>query len=589
MGDHRFRGRFGAAATRLPPLSAAVVFATCAAEPVLAAPDTPAPASTAPSSAEAAARVEGRIIAFDAGDLVVDIARADGAHEHDRLELWRELRLKHPVSGRTVTDRFRIGQVRLVQVQDELSLAVPDGDLSRQPGVGDIVVFRPTHVPWALPHEPSRTPDSAAARDTSAAAGAPSAAGTGPAAAADPDARAVVALFDSLRGTTPEQRVAAYEEFAQRFPNSRFSPLLDEEARALSHLLGLTEHFAKNALPRVVSAAPPERVVAGSRFTIVVELASAEGAVMHFRSAGRGEVSDGFEAQPMQPMGNGYFRFTTPDPVPAPHFHYFVEAVAPDGKGHAVLGSAEDPVPVAVTTLDAAPGPVPVAELRVHTDYADWNNLRGNDTAWQTEGEFGMRFRDEGLRATRMGFGVYRGRGGSLEELDELGLPPRRVGLTYGYLEGEYGVSRFVGVIGRLAAGLDGAGVTSGAQLLLRLGNDRETNLLLGGEVLGGVGVRGITQIELQSIPRVLLLFRTEVTNQPAGTRARSAVAPTVPPTPPAPPTLAEDTSDVGARAIAEVGYEFFPELVLSLRGSYQGRTIRHAGPGLGGGVKYRW
>jgi hypothetical protein len=102
------------------------------------------------------------------------------------------------------------------------------------------------------------------------------------------------------------------------------------------------------------------------------------------------------------------------------------------------------------------------------------------------------------------------------------------------------------------------------------------------------VGLRGITQIELRSIPRFLLLFRTEVTNQPTGTRSRNEIELGAPPAPTA-PTLAEDVGDVGARAIAEVGYELWPELVISVRGSYQGRTIRHAGPGAGGGVKYRW
>lgn len=588
MSGFPSRGGFGKASV----LPAALLAITCAAEPVLAAPK--AAAALPPSATRPAASVEGRVIALDAGDLVVDIAATDGAREEDRLELWRELRLKHPVTGRTVTDRFRIGQVRLIQVQDTLSLAAVDGNPYRQPGVGDIVVFRPGRATGNVTATGSGAPGANVTARTGAATPSPfvnappGTAALGSFAAADPDAQAVAALFDALRGTPPEQRVAAYADFVQRYPTSRFAPVLDEEARALSHLLGLAEHSAKSVLPRVVSASPPERVAANRCFTLVVELASAAGAVIHFRGAKRGELPQGFEAQSMEPMGGGYFRFTTPEPVQAPRFEYFVEGVAEDGQAHPVLGSAKRPKEVDVTALDKPAGPVPVAELSLHTDYADWNNLRGNDTAWQTEGEFGVRFRDEGLRATRMGFGVYRGRGGSLEELDELGLPPRRVGLTYGYLEGEFGASRFIGIIGRLAAGLDDVGVTAGAQLLVRLGNDRETNLVLGGEVLGGVGLRGITQIELRSISRLLLLFRTEVTNQPAGTRARTQVVQT-PGVPPTPPTFAQDLSDVGARAIAEVGYELFPDLVLSVRGSYQGRTIRHAGPGVGGGVKYRW
>jgi hypothetical protein len=140
------------------------------------------------------------------------------------------------------------------------------------------------------------------------------------------------------------------------------------------------------------------------------------------------------------------------------------------------------------------------------------------------------------------------------------------VGLTYGYLEGEVGVSHFVGLVGRLAIGLENAGVAGGGQFLVRIGNDRQTNLLVGGEVLGGVGLRGITQLELMTFERVPIVLRTEVTNQPAGS-----------------------DGEVGARAIAQVGYRFTDALTVALRTSYQGRNIHHAGPGLGGAVTYRW
>lgn len=197
-----------------------------------------------------------------------------------------------------------------------------------------------------------------------------------------------------------------------------------------------------------------------------------------------------------------------------------------------------------------------------------------------------MRFGDVGVRAVRSGFGVYRGAGGSLRDLDELGKEPRATGLTYGYLEGEFGASAFVSLVGRGLVGVKDDGRSGGAQLLLRIGNDRRTNLLIGGEVLGGVGLRSITQLQLASFERVPILLRTEVTNQPAGTRTAEPVAVK---DGVAPEALSTDTADIGARAIVQVGYRFTPELTVSLRGSYQGRTIRHAGPGVGAGVTYEW
>jgi hypothetical protein len=220
------------------------------------------------------------------------------------------------------------------------------------------------------------------------------------------------------------------------------------------------------------------------------------------------------------------------------------------------------------------------AVASVWTDYADWNNLVGNDWVWQSEGYIGLRLRDVGMRAVNTGFGVYRGVGGSLEELDELGLEGTAVGLTYGYLEGEFGASHFVGLVGRAVIGLENAGVAGGGQFLVRLGNDRETNLLIGGEVLGSVGLRGITQLELMTFERVPILLRTEVTNQPAGSGHYADGSDL---------SGATEQGEVGVRAIAQVGYRFTPALTTALRVSYQGRNIRHAGPGLGGAVTYRW
>ncbi|MFO0674330.1 MAG: hypothetical protein U0235_32750 [Polyangiaceae bacterium] len=62
------------------------------------------------------------------------------------------------------------------------------------------------------------------------------------------------------------------------------------------------------------------------------------------------------------------------------------------------------------------------------------------------------------------------------------------------------------------------------------------------------------------------IALRSEVTNQPAGV-----------------------FGDVGIRTIAQVGYEVTSGLVVSARGSFQGRTINHAGPGGGLGVSYQW
>jgi hypothetical protein len=218
--------------------------------------------------------------------------------------------------------------------------------------------------------------------------------------------------------------------------------------------------------------------------------------------------------------------------------------------------------------------------VSVLTDFADYNRARGNDYAWQTEGTFAMRFKDLGIRAVRMGFGVYRGVSGTVKELDEEGLRGRQVGLTYGYLEGEFGIHKYFSLMGRVAVGLLDDGVGGGGQLLARIGSDRGTNLRLGGEILGGVGLRSIIELNLNTFERFPILLRSEVTNQPAGASPSESQLL---------PGTAQGQSDVAGRGIVQVGFRPIPELTLAVRGSFQGRNINHAGPGVGGSVGYTW
>jgi hypothetical protein len=325
--------------------------------------------------------------------------------------------------------------------------------------------------------------------------------------------------------------------------------------------------------------APPSSALAHQPLVIGAEIPGAAGAVLHVRHAG--EMA--YQSLPMRPAGARYYRATIdPEAMKAPEVQYFIEAVNAGGAAAPAVGTADKPQRIAVheTPRPLPPGR-PAASAAIFTDYADYNRLRGNDYAWQTEGQFGLRYGDKGVRAVRSGFGVYRGVGGSVTELDSLGRQPRRVGLTYGYLESEFAPSKTIGLIGRLAVGLTDDGVDGGGQFFLRLGNDQLTNLLLGGEVLGGIGTRGIAELQWNTLARVPIVLRTEVTNQPAGVGARSPTD--------ASPAIAIDRGDIGARAMVQIGYRFVPELTVALRASYEGRTIQHAGPGAGAGVTYSW
>jgi len=504
----------------------------------------------------------GTVVAIDSGELVVDLGGAKGVHEGDVVELWRPIRVRHPVTGQTLNDRFRIGSVRLVQVRGTLSLAVVEGAPTRVPATGDVVVVAeraratakvdpptssvPVPVPAPAP-EPALVQPNAATVPTSAAPAAPT-----------PEAVALGKLMRSLTGADPQMRARAYTAFVTEHPTSPYARVLFEEAQQL-----VAAEEPKDPAYKV-SLRNFERARAGVAQRYAVELdARFVGAVLHVRRKG----APGYRSIAMASLGPRYWSATLPgDAIADPGLEYFVEGVPGNGEPVPIVGTAERPHAVAVETYATrAREPGQLAQVAVQSEYASFNVKKANDYVFQTEGSVGWRLRDEGVRAVRSGFGVLRGEGGSLRDLDELGRPPTSVGLTYGYVELELATSRTFAFIGRPIIGLRDGGLTGGAQGFLRFGSDLQTNLSLGGEILGTVGQRGIVQLDWRTIPRVPILLRTEVTTQPS------------------------TSGDVGARAIAQVGYQLVRDFTVAARFSYQGRTINHAGPGAGLAVSYQW
>lgn len=540
---------FGRGAARAARFAAAFFAASAAAAaPAGAQPRAPAIVD--------AAEVEGAVLALQGDELLLDLGSTQGASDGAAVEIWRPLKVKHPVTGKVLTDRFRIGALELLQVRSNLSLARASGALTRPAAVGDVVIL---------------------ARRAAPAAPAGPAPGAAAAAPEDPDARAVSEMFDALRGADLATRIAHYEEYAKSNPKGRYVRVLGEEAAALRELHEHRAKAAEKVLPEVRGFSWPKEAIAGQPLRLAVEANDATtGMVLHVRRRG----APSYVSHPMAPISRGYFAATIPAAeVVAPGIEYFMEGIPESGKPIRVMGGGDAP-----RHLDVFEPPKPTAPRRLpmkvefSAEYADYNRWRHNDYVFQTEGFFGIRYGDKGIRALRLGFGVYRGRGGGVDDLDKLDMEGRAVGLTYGYVETEIGFVSAFSIIGRGAVGLVDTGISGGGQILLRIGNDLKTNLLLGGELLGGVGLRGIAQLELNTFERFPIVLRSEVTNQPAGVTASSTSDNT-----------SSSTGNVGGRGIVQLGFRVTPALVVAVRGSFQGRNIQHAGPGLGGLVAYQW
>lgn len=496
--------------------------------------------------------VEGTVLGADGTDLVVDLGTSRGASDGTTVELWRTVRIKHPVTGQMLTDRFLVGKLRLTQVRPNLALAQPSGELTRVPQPGDVVRLAKATLPvTTLPPPIAVVPVPAPTN-------------------VDADAQSLSALFESLREKTPQFRAAAYEAYARTHPQSRFVTVLIEEAAALRKA-----DAAPVAAP--VAAAPRSNPVEAKSFRaatdafantpleVAIELSGDyQGAVLFAYSSEK----SGYVPMPMKREGDGYFAATIPPALVAtPRVKYFIEASGSDGAMVPVEGTSEVPLAIEVRDKPSPMAPIPVRiQFSLWTDFATWNTKKFDDYASQTEGLFGVRFGDTGVRAIRTGFGVYRGVGGTLDQLDSP-TGPSKVGLTYGYLETELAPATIYSIVVRAVVGLGQDGIGGGMQGFMRIGSDRKTNLLVGGEVLSGVGLRGIAQLEWSAAPRWPIMFRTEVTNQPIGTSG----------------------GDVGVRLIAQAGFRITDRFTAALRASYQGRTINHAGPGGGAAVEYSW
>ena len=88
---------------------------------------------------------------------------------------------------------------------------------------------------------------------------------------------------------------------------------------------------------------------------------------------------------------------------------------------------------------------------------------------------------------------MYEGEGVSLAAVDT-DVASSRSTVIYGYHELEFEIVRALHVMVRGALGVHGDGIVGGAQLRLRIGEERRTNLVLGGDLFNQIGQRAFPQ-----------------------------------------------------------------------------------------------
>jgi hypothetical protein len=460
-------------------------------------------------------------------------------------------------------DRFPIGVIVLDHAGDTLSVARPRERLSRPAVVGDVVVPEaivraapPTApTPGAPPPPPPRLPPPPP-----------------PAPGGDSEEHALFLAFLDTLTQPPEVRVHRYERYLNEHPRSRFAAAVRSEIVALLQAAVAappnSEHGSQPNL--FVEDRAPTSLRTGEPAVIAIQFEAespvTEGA-LYYRRVG----ASTYDRVTARVEGDGYLRAEVPPAMVRPGgFEYFVEVALPEGRSAPVVASASAPRRVEVLPPPQAPPPLTGrTRIDLRGEYADVGTrmvggVQRVQRFFVVEGDFLQRLEPRWLYGYRVGFGVYDGDALPLAQLTTM-TPTVHTRVIYGYHELEFAPSDFVHLITRVQIGVYQSGLVLGAQARVRMGNERRTNIVLGGDLLGEVGQRAFFTFNFAPLDRLPMMAQGEVFNQ--------SVA----------------AGDPMFRFIAQAGWRFAPWLTVSLRGSYQLRNIENGGFGAGLNTTFDW
>lgn len=544
------------AMTKLPNRLAvcfAILIAISADTPMRARAQENATASPAPSAAPSV--LSATVVALDGDDLVLDVGKSK-LREGATLTLFRTIEVKHPISGATLRDRFPNGQVRITQTGEALSIAHPVEPPPRPPIVGD---HAEAPAADAAPRPTVQCDQCMAVQSIQ---------------------REVLEVFYRTLGKAPAERVTLMKAYLEREPNTPYKTWFDYEIAYFStagheaSAQRIAQQAATGAVSALVNVKRLEQVRAGLPVSLGVYVppeTQVRSVLVYVRA---NKKAGAYQRLTVELDARGQGRVEIPKQrVQPPGFAYFVEAVLPSGSAIPVLGRADKPEACTVRPAPSAPARMDMSRVRAVTEYVSFDGLSGRDYYVLGEADFLLRLHRPVFEGVRVGYGHYRGKGGTVKDLDENNATPKSAAFTYGYLEAVLALHEMFAIMPRLEVGLgrpvDETSTTSrvkgGAQLRLRIGKARGTNLVLAGESTPEIGQRAFVGLNLGLIEKWPLAFEVHVTDQPI------------------------NTNEPGVRAVFEIGYRPSDVFSLSTRASYQGRTINHAGPGLGLAATFDW
>lgn len=497
----------------------------------------------------------GVVVRLELGEIYFDLGARPGLAAGTPLRVKRPIALKHPVTGKLVSDELPLVEGTVAAVGTTLSMLLLEASLAGMVRVGDVIEVRlPGPSPVAPPPPPIKPVVEAPLPAVSAAT-----------------AR-VLAVWTATTGARLDARIAAWEQYLAEGAEEPYAgrvredlELLRAEQTRISE--ALTEPATGEAVIAGIDHDPARHADAEERFALAFaeqDPAQVVAAWVHFRTVG----AQTFRKTPLRRDGDGYLRAEVPAAaVVAPGLEYFVEAALDRGQVGTIVGSPSEPL---VVTIDEVPSRIfvdrrdrsRVSLMTTYLDYATFDDRPGDhrDTFFQFEADFFYRLRTV-LHGIRTGFGVINGHGGRVDPDPDR---PQGTGFNYGYTELELRLLRNFAFLGRIVAGVGNDGLAFGGEGRVRLGAEEDTNVTFGGSVIEGIGFVSEIRMQWRAFTAVPLGFAVALTDQP-------------------------NNGDLGVRFSTDVGWRVGSWFQPTIRLSYQGRTATHSGIGAGAGLVFDW
>ncbi len=502
-------------------------------------------------SARADGIPRGVIVSLEEQEAFFPLPPNSGIQPNQKVRIRHPIRLKHPVTGAWVQDEMPVGEATVTMVGKQLVMVRLAPELRAQVVMGDVIEVL---VPGAAPK--IATPLIVRTKE--------------PLPTTEPDTRVVLATWQRTVGQRLDTRIAAWREFLVENPESKYAKQIQADLAVLEEMQVRQPQdvvFDEPYLPGVEHETAGE-VEAGTPIGLAFALsepANVVAAWLHYRRVG----DPSFHRAGLQKDGDGYLRGRIHGAeVLVPGLEYFVEIANAQGRSGSAIGSPESPRRIAVRSesLEAireTRNRSRVSMIATYLDYSTFDNRGEGDDYTDRfalfETDFLFRLRRPWLYGVRVGMGVLNGEGGFKDEPE-----PREAGFQYGYTEFEFRTKPTRAYLVRLIAGLGRDGLGFGAEGRVRFGEEEASNLSFALSSLEDVGFLSEVRMQWAAMESLPLGLAVGVTDQP-------------------------NNGDLGVRLSADLGYRALSWFEPTIRVSYQGRSVRHSGLGVGLGMVFDW